>query len=226
MNPILKSFVKHAPLSGDTEEDVTSFLMSFGFTKTLHHCQAVAQEASRLALQFGANQRQANLAGWLHDVSAVVPNPERVEVARALNCAVLPEEARFPLLIHQKISSVMAREIFAVSDPEVLNAIGCHTTLKASASLLDKILFVADKLRWDQDRPSPFENGMRTALEQSLDAAALYYLDYLWEQRESSPGPIHPWAQQARASLHQSKESQDSGSRQLSKNHAVKFRRI
>lgn len=201
MKPILNSYVENVTLSGDIEDDVTSFLISLGYAKTLCHGQAVAQEAARLALRFGARQSQASSAGLLHDVSAIIPNTDRFEVARALSIPVLPEEARFPMLLHQKISSVMAREIFGVNDPEVLSAIGCHTTLKASASLLDKILFVADKLCWDQDRPSPFENGMRAALDQSLDAAALFYLDRLWEQRESSPGPIHPWARQARISL-------------------------
>jgi predicted HD superfamily hydrolase involved in NAD metabolism len=209
MKAIFNAYVENVTLSADIEDDVTSFLISLGYAKTLRHCQAVAQEAARLALRFGAGQRQANIAGWLHDVSAIIPNTDRLEVARALNIPILPEEARFPMLLHQKISPVMAREIFGINDPEVLNAIGCHTTLKASASLLDKILFVADKLRWDQDMPSPFENGMRAALEKSLDAAALFYLDYLWEQRESSPGPIHPWAQKARTSLHQSMRQQD-----------------
>jgi predicted HD superfamily hydrolase involved in NAD metabolism len=204
MNPILKSCIKHVPLSGDIADDVKSLLTSLGYANTLYHCQTVAQEAARLALRFGTGQSQARSAGLLHDVSAIIPNTDRLEVARALNIPVLPEEAHFPMLLHQKISSVMALEIFGVNDPEVLSAIGCHTTLKASASLLDKILFVADKLRWDQDRPSPFENGMRAALEQSLDAAALFYLDHLWEQQKSSPGPIHLWAQQARTSLHQS----------------------
>jgi HD superfamily phosphohydrolase YqeK len=73
------------------------------------------------------------------------------------------------------------------------NAIGCHTTLKAEASWLDKIVFVADKLKWDQVGDPPYLAAKAAAAERSLDAAALCYFEHLW-QRWTSLAVLHPWA--------------------------------
>lgn len=54
------------------------------------------------------------------------------------------------MIIHQKISKEMARDIFNIMDQEILDAVGCHTTLKKNSTILDKVLFVADKIEWDQ----------------------------------------------------------------------------
>ena len=81
------------------------------------------------------------------------------------------QEKQFPMILHQKLSVVIAREIFHVTDPQVLSSIGCHTTLKAGASRLDKVVFLADKIAWDQDGDPAYLHEMRAALDQSLDAA-------------------------------------------------------
>lgn len=53
----------------------------------------------------------------------------------------------------------MAEDLFKITEPEILNAVGCHTTLRSKASLLDKVLFVADKLEWDQTGIPVFRGG-------------------------------------------------------------------
>jgi HD superfamily phosphohydrolase YqeK len=104
------------------------------------------------------------------------------------------------MIVHQKLSVVLARELFGVSDEDVLSAVGCHTTLKAGAGALDKVLFVADKVEWDGAGVSPYRAGMLEALETSLDAAAIYYLHSLWEQRHRLR-VVHPWLAAAHAEL-------------------------
>lgn len=59
----------------------TQFLMERGYPKTAAHCQAVAAKAAQIALAFGADEHQARLAGLLHDISAVIPNDQRVATA-------------------------------------------------------------------------------------------------------------------------------------------------
>ena len=193
-------------LVGDVPSDVTAFLIHHGHPKTADHCARVAAEAERLALQFGEDGRLAQTAGWLHDVSAVFPNRQRAHVARQLGLEILPEEAAVPMILHQKLSAVMARQIFGVPDKAVLSAIACHSTLKANASLLDKIVFIADKIAWDQPHTAPFLEGILAALkkekekgktqkqgpEQSLDQAVLHYLHHLWQRRDTVP-VVHPW---------------------------------
>lgn len=178
----------------------TQFLLERGCPNTAAHCQAVARKAAQLARLFGADEAQAHLAGMLHDISAVIPNEERVATALAWGVDVLPEERAFPMIIHQKLSARMAQRQFGVDDAAVLSAIGCHTTLKPGASELDKVVFVADKIAWDQTGSPPYLAQLQAALEESLDAAALCYLDFLWAQR-ATLRCVHPWFVAARADL-------------------------
>lgn len=192
MNALLKSYFGMVAFSGELAKDVTAVLTHHQLPKVAAHVSRVAQEAKRLAIQFGADPIGAETAGWLHDISAVVPNEARVDLCRAFGIPVLPGEADFPMILHQKLSAVVAREVFGVMEPAVLSAIGCHTTLKAGASLLDKIVFVADKIKWDQPGKPPYLAEIETAVTHSLDDACRVYLNYLWQQR-SSLRTVHPW---------------------------------
>jgi predicted HD superfamily hydrolase involved in NAD metabolism len=171
---------------------VTAVLTHHNLPKVAGHVSRVGQEAKRLAARFGANEAAAKTAGWLHDISAVIPNEARVELCQAFNVPVLPGEADFPMILHQKLSVVVAREIFGVTEPAVLSAIGCHTTLKAGALLLDKIVFVADKIKWDQLGEPPYLVEIETAVTHSIDDACRVYLNYLWQQRDHLRF-VHPW---------------------------------
>ncbi len=188
------------PASGDIRHDAKQFLIGGGFPDTATHVADVADEAVRLAAAFGASQRKAELAGLLHDISAVIPSQQRVQAARALDIPLLPEEETFPMIIHQKLSVPIARALFGVTDEEVLSAIECHTTLKANPSDLDKIVFVADKIEWDQSGRPPYLDDLLAALEVSLDRAVLVYMNFLWHQREQLR-VVHPWMAAARKHL-------------------------
>ncbi len=193
MNKPFIQLVADVQLTGDVGPDVNTFLLHHGHPETAEHCKNVAAEAKRLAARFGADETLAESAGWLHDVSSVFPNERRVHVAQQLGLDVLPEETTAPMILHQKLSAVMAQQIFGVTDNAALSAIECHTTLKVDASLLDKIVFLADKIAWDKSYTAPFLEGILAALEQSaLDQAVLHYLHYLWQQRDTIQ-VVHPW---------------------------------
>jgi predicted HD superfamily hydrolase involved in NAD metabolism len=192
MDPLCATLIDGIPLTGDIPADVATLLNAHGRADTAAHCANVAGEARRLAARFGANERQAEIAGRLHDISAVIPRTQQIEVARQWRIDVLPEEEKAPMLLHQRQSAVLAAEVFGVTDPAILSAIGCHTTLKASPSVLDKIVFLADKIAWDGDGAPPYQDAIRHAVAMSLDEACWRYLDYLWSRR-ALLFAIHPW---------------------------------
>ena len=97
------------------------------------------------------------------------------------------------MLVHQKLSAVIAQEVLAIVDGPILEAIGCHTTLRADSSPLDKVVFVADKIARDQAGDPPYLAAVAGAVDRSLDLAAYYYLDYLRHKHKA----MHPWAAQA-----------------------------
>ncbi len=193
MNEIFAGLVKGLNLTGYVPQDVQTFLNRHSFPQTIRHSQQVAEEAARLAFRYGADPRKASRAGWLHDASVVFLNDQRAEIARALGLMLLREEELNPVLIHQKISRVMAQEIFMVNDEEILSAVGCHSTLKAGATLLDKVVFVADKLAWDRKGNPPYYPEMAEAIEKSIDKAALVYIRSLYERSDTASFCLHPW---------------------------------
>lgn len=86
----------------------------------------------------------------------------------------------------------MATEIFNISNKEILEAISCHTTLKSNASPLDMILFIADKIEWDQKGLPPYIDEVEKALAISLELSAFKFIKYQMDNKENLK-VIHPW---------------------------------
>lgn len=196
-------------LTGDLAVDAPGFLRHHGKDAIARHVEWVAANAQRLAARFGADERAAVTAAWLHDISRVLPGADMVEPAEQAGVELLPEERRLPELIHGKLSAVMARRFFGVEDPAVLEAIGCHSTLRAGAGLVVKVLFVADKLAW-LPQEAPYMAELEEALGGgplagdmappgagggALDRAVWSFLDWA---RPRYP-VVHPWLREAHA---------------------------
>ncbi|MGE7881549.1 bis(5'-nucleosyl)-tetraphosphatase (symmetrical) YqeK [Bacillus sp. NPDC094077] len=183
-------------LSGKIENDIKAFLLKYNKEFTYKHSIRVANEARKIAIMFHENEEKAEIAGFLHDISAIFPNEERIKVAEEFGIEILQEERKFPMIIHQKLSRVIAKEIFKVEDEVVLNAIGCHTTLRKYATKMDLVLFVADKIEWDQNGTPLYLVEVKKGLKKSLEHAAFVYISYLWERKDTLK-VIHPWLEEA-----------------------------
>lgn len=183
-------------LTGNLRSDIFNFLSKNGCEKTAVHCLKVGEESKKIAIKVGSDPNEAECAGYLHDISAVFPNEMRISVARQLGIKVVSEEEAFPMIIHQKISRAMARDLFNISNPVILNAVGCHTTLRKQSTLMDKVLFVADKIEWDQPGIPPYIDKILHELEKSIVHASYAYINYLWQQRDKLK-VVHPWLRDA-----------------------------
>lgn len=67
---------------------------------------------------------------------------------------------------------------------------------KENSTILDKVLFVADKIEWDQNGEPPYLFQITQKLDHSLNDAAFEYIDFLWKQRDNLR-VIHPWLRDA-----------------------------
>ncbi len=187
------------PRSGELQADVAGFLNANGKRKTAEHCAAVAKAGAELSTRFGVDQTTAITCGLLHDISAVLRPGDMLAYAEDCGWALDEAEQKHPFLLHQRISAVIANAVFGVEDPDVLSAIECHSTLRAKPSDHDLILFLADKLSWDQAGTPPFFDSVTRALNRSLAHAARVYIDYVMDN-----GMVlcpHQWLLDARAWL-------------------------
>jgi predicted HD superfamily hydrolase involved in NAD metabolism len=192
MNVNLQQIITAFPLTGDIPRDASAILTHHNCPHTLDHSVRVTAAAQQLAGQYNADPQAASHAGWLHDISAAIPQNEWIKCAENWEIELLQEEHQSPLVLHQKLSAYIARHLFQVTDPDVISAIECHTTLRPGASRLDKIVFLADKLEWDQPGQPPYKAALETALQDSLNSATKWYLTYMWQRRDRLL-IIHPW---------------------------------
>lgn len=196
MNDIFKEIIRDVTPTGDIREDSHNLLMKHNKVIIANHSLRVAEKAKLLAKQFGVNESLAEIAGLLHDISGVYPNEEKLELCKKLNIEILLEEEKLPMILHQKISRVMATEIFNISNKEILEAINCHTTLRSNASQLDMVLFIADKIEWDQKGVPPYIDEVEKGLNISLELSAFKFIKYQMDNKENLK-VMHPWLLEA-----------------------------
>lgn len=188
-----------APQDGELQARVEQILCENGKQATFVHVCAVADAAVQLAEKFGLDADVCRMAGLLHDISAVIRPADMLAWAASAGIYIDEAERKYPFLLHQRVSKVVAEEEFGIADHRVLSAIEVHTTLKKEFSPYDLAVFLADKIAWDRGGEPPYLAAVEGALNVSLEAAAWAYIDFVMEN-----GMIlhpHAWLLEARAAL-------------------------
>lgn len=108
------------------------------------HTQGVMYTCACLAMIYGADLLHAQVAGLLHDCAKCIPNDKKIKMCQKNDITISEFESANPFLLHAKLGAYVARKKYHVIDEDILYAIRYHTTGKASMSLLEKIVFVAD----------------------------------------------------------------------------------
>lgn len=188
--------------STQLSEQVQEFLSAYHDDQTVYHSVAVAEKAKKLARRFHVSEEKAFVSGLLHDISCVIPTNERVAVCKKEKIPILPEEYQVPMLLHQKQSACIAQQLFNIQDTDILSAIEMHTTLRKGATDFDKVVFLADKIKWDREGIPPYLAELNQAATHSLNLACNVYINWL----RSDALIIHPWLQEAWNELQHSME--------------------
>lgn len=173
------SYVNTTEITGDVVMDIKNFLLDNNKSKTLKHVIDVANTNSKIAEKYGLDKNLCILCGYLHDISAVIKPQDMLNYMVENNLFIDESERKYPFILHQRISRLIAKNFFNISDEVILSAIECHTTLKANPSQYDMALFIADKLSWDQEGTPPFYDIVIKNLSVSLEKACLSYINYI-----------------------------------------------
>lgn len=151
------------------------------------HVLGVAYMSVALAMRWGADIAQAELAGLLHDCAKYMTVPQMLESCRQYGIALTDDELRAPGVIHAKLGAVMARAEYGVQDEAVLSAIRWHTTGRPDMSLLDKIVYVADYIEPGR-RPLPRLDAYRKLAFTDLDRSLVEIMGSTLAYLERSGG--------------------------------------
>lgn len=122
------------------KSDLKKMLSEYRYQHSLN----VADVASKLANVYHYDVDKAYLAGLLHDIAKEFTKEQNLEVLRKNGIETVFDD-RNNRVLHCLVGALVAREKYGV-DEEVYHAISCHTLGDIPMNLLDKIIFVADKI--------------------------------------------------------------------------------
>lgn len=162
---------------------IRNFYQEKNKLKTLRHVEEVAETAVWLAGKNNMDSERVRIAALLHDISVIMTPQEMYEAIKERNMPIDPAEEKYHFLLHQRVSKLIAKEQLGIHDEAILSAVECHTTLKKDAGVFDKIIFIADKISWDQEGTPPYYEMLKELAWESLDDACFYYINYQFENR-------------------------------------------
>lgn len=158
----------------------------------LEHSYETEKTARLMAEKFGADPEKAALAGLLHDIARDMTPAQLLREAHRKGIMVREVDRFRPVLLHGKVAAAIARDELRIEDAEVLQAISSHVAGRKGWTILEKILYLADKIEPTRDYPEVHEiraildrGDFHKALRKALENAVAF-------AKESESGVVDP----------------------------------
>lgn len=177
-------YIKTINKTGILTDDVCNLLEINNKKHTKEHVLNVAETNLKLADKFKLNSEICFKSALLHDVSAIIKPEDMIKIAKNINLELDISEKKYPFLLHQRISKLLAVDYFNITANDTLSSIECHSTLKSGPSKYEMALFLADKISWDQEGKPPYYDIIMSSLDNSLESACKNYIDYLYNNNK------------------------------------------
>lgn len=165
------------------------------------HVLRVEAVTLELAARHGLEPHRLRLAALGHDLVRHETPARLLELAREQAIAPDEVERTTPVLLHGPIAARILEREYAVTDADVLAAVAFHTTARPAMSVIEKALFLADKIEPDKLARNPEWRQVADLAATELDAAMLRFLDLHVAQAISKGWQVHPHTIEARNQL-------------------------
>ncbi len=170
-------------------EDIIDIVRTRLSEKRFHHSKCVMERIIELAKKFNIDTEIAAKIGIAHDIAKEISSEEKSKYVEENNIKIDEIERENPTLLHAKIGEDIAIKEFGFT-PEMGRAIRAHTTGIPNMSMLDKILFIADRTSIERDFPDI--EYLNSLLEESIDKAVLYIIDKKIMLQIEKKAQMHP----------------------------------
>lgn len=180
----------------EIENDVKSVLSEYRFT----HSLGVAKKAIELAKIYGVQEEIAKKVGIAHDIAKEMTDEEMIEYAKANNIRIDEIETVKPSLLHGKIGADIAAKKFGFTQ-DMINAIKWHTTGRENMSMLEKIIYVADKTEENRKGTRFNLEKSRELSTQNIDETLIFLMNEFITYNVKNEWLIHPETINARNDL-------------------------
>ena len=165
------------------------------------HIDRVVALGEELARRHGLDVAQVRLAAQGHDLLRAVGDEELLARAEARGLELNSVERAAPVMLHGPLAALELRERFEMEDEAALHAVWWHTTGHPDYSGEAWAMFVADKVEPSKVSRTPELGVIRELAEESLEAAALAYLEFRLAEAIERRWQVHPMSTLARNAL-------------------------
>lgn len=180
----------------EIENDVRKTLSEYRFT----HSLGVVKKAVELANIYGLDEEITRKVAIAHDIAKEMTDEEMLEYAKLNHIEVDEIESIKPSLLHGKIGADIATKKFGFTQ-DMVNAIKWHTTGRKNMSMLEKIIYVADKTE-ENRKGSRFDLAKSRELStQDINQALIFLINEFIIYHIKNDGLIHPETINARNDL-------------------------
>lgn len=155
-----------------------------------HHSVCVQKQAMHLARLHGADWYAARIAGLVHDVCRCMPHDEQLKYICTHGILLDDFTLQYPWIWHAVAGSVYILRELGITDPSIVAAVRYHTTARAGMSVLEQVVFIADKT--SSDRGFPDANKLRGLAEYSLRDCMREVLCHNMAELVAAAKPIVP----------------------------------
>lgn len=157
-------------------EEIKNELKSNLSEKRYEHSIGVLEKAMELAKIFGEDEEKAAYTALVHDIAKEMTEEELLNYAIENNLALSKYDESIPMVLHGIIGADIVKKKYNFTD-EMCDAIYYHTTGRPNMTMLDKIVYVADKSE-ERTRNSEHANKLREITKKKgLEEAFLFVLE-------------------------------------------------
>ncbi len=182
--------------SQDLKKQVKIYFETFNKDETYQHTLDVVNELDKIHKFHDIDYDRAYKACLLHDIGRVVKKEDLIAFCEEQGHEFLEGERDLPNILHQIASRILAEKVFYITDPDILSAVQCHTTLKNHPSYLEEVVFLADKLSWKEKVHEESVMALKSLMENSIEAAIYHYLAAMHSDRHNMIC-YHNWSRDA-----------------------------
>ena len=153
------------------------------------HSVLVSVEAEKLAKHYGVDSEKAKLTGLAHDIAKDFSDEDNEYWITKYNLDRGLLRSSYRKMVHADVGALVCKEWFNFSDDMCL-AIKYHTVANDVMGLLDKIIFIADKIG-RREIPEELKDLKKMAYE-DIDKAMVYFLETEERYLEKNGGSLLP----------------------------------
>ena len=159
-------------------EELSEMLSKKLKPKRFLHCQSVAFTAASIAMANGEKDISKFLyAGLLHDCAKYMWDKEFTDYCRENHIRFSEDEEKLPFLLHGKVGAHLAKNVYGISDSEILRAIENHTEGRPEMSFLELAIYLADHMEPLRDfETEPPMCDIRALCYKNPEKAAYYLM--------------------------------------------------